>query len=280
MFEKQIGKTMKVYMDDMVVKSLNVGDHLKHLQETFDVLRKNNMKRNPEKCTFGVSSGKFLGFLVSQRRIEVKPDKIKAIDDIPDQLSNVKEVQRLTERFGIPKEIACDNRPQFIGAKVTKFFKDLKIKRITPSPYHPSANGQEESTNKVIIQNFNKMFEAAKGKWPEELPGVLWAYRTTAKSSIGETPFSLMYGVEALIPVEVGEPTLRYSQTNEESKDEAVIINLELLEGCRDLAQKEQHNSAASSHELGTGGRVDEDRNDVAVAGVGECGDEANGGEE
>lgn len=57
------------------------------------------MKLNPEKCAFGVSSGKFLGFLVSQRGIEVNPDKIKAIEDIPDQLSNVKEFQRLTGRL-------------------------------------------------------------------------------------------------------------------------------------------------------------------------------------
>ena len=84
--------------------------------------------------------------------------------------------------------------PQFIGTKVTKFLEELKIKRITSSPYHPSANGQAESTNKVIIQNLKKRLEAAKGKWPEELPGVLWAYWTTTKSSTGETPFSLVHG--------------------------------------------------------------------------------------
>nr|XP_016444238.1 PREDICTED: uncharacterized protein LOC107769524 [Nicotiana tabacum] len=113
-------------------------------------------------------------------------------------------------RFGIPKETACDNGPQFIGAQVMKFLEGLKIKRITSSPYHPRANDHMESTNKVIIQNLKKRLEAAKGKWLEELPGVLWAYRTTAKSIMGERPFSLVYGVEALIPAEVGEPTLKY----------------------------------------------------------------------
>ncbi|XP_070057585.1 uncharacterized protein [Nicotiana tomentosiformis] len=94
-----------------------------------------------------------------------------------------------TMRFGIPKEIACDNRPQFISVKVTKFLEDLKIKRITSSLYHPSANGQVESTNKVIIQNLKKRLEATKGNWPEELLGVLWAYRRTTKSSTGDTLF-------------------------------------------------------------------------------------------
>jgi len=90
---------MEVYIDDMIVKSLNACDHIKHLQETFDILRKHNMKLNLEKCTFGVSSGKFLGFMVSQRGIKVNPDKIKAIEDISDQLSSVKEVQRLIGRL-------------------------------------------------------------------------------------------------------------------------------------------------------------------------------------
>ncbi|XP_075106759.1 uncharacterized protein LOC142179784 [Nicotiana tabacum] len=139
-------------------------------------------------------------------------------------------------RFGIPKVIACENGPQFIGAKVTKFLEDLKIKSITYSPYHPSANGQAESTNKAIIQNLKKRLEAAKCNWTEELLGVLWAYRTTAKSSTGEALFSLVYGAEALILVEVGELTLRYFQANEESNNEAMLINLELLEERRDLA--------------------------------------------
>lgn len=96
MFQKQIANTMEVYIDDILVKSLNIGDHLKHLQETFDILRKHNMNLNPKKCAFWVSTGKFLGFLVSQRGIEVNPDKIKSIEDIPDKLSSMKEVQRLT----------------------------------------------------------------------------------------------------------------------------------------------------------------------------------------
>ncbi|XP_070057766.1 uncharacterized protein [Nicotiana tomentosiformis] len=139
-------------------------------------------------------------------------------------------------RFRVPEKIACDNGPQFIGAKVTKFLEDLKVKRITSSPYHPSTNGQAESTNKTIVQNLKKRLEAAKGRWPEELSRVLWAYRKTIKSSTEKTPFSLVYGAEALISVEVGEATLRFSQANEESNYEAMLINLELLEGRMNLA--------------------------------------------
>lgn len=61
MFENQIGKIMEVYIYDMLVKSLYVGDHLKHFQETFDNLRKHNMKLNPKKCAFGLVSASSRG---------------------------------------------------------------------------------------------------------------------------------------------------------------------------------------------------------------------------
>ncbi|XP_070029322.1 uncharacterized protein [Nicotiana sylvestris] len=87
-----------------------------------------------------------------------------------------------------------------------------------------------------MIQNLKKRLEEAKGKWPEKLPRVLWAYRTTVKSSTGETLFSLGYRVEALISVEVGDPTLRYFQANEDANNEEMLVNLELLDERRDLA--------------------------------------------
>ena len=79
MFAHQIGRNVQVYVDDMLVKSLCKNDHLNDLQETFDTLRSYNMKLNPSKCVFGVTTGKFLGFIVSQRGIEVNPEKVRAI---------------------------------------------------------------------------------------------------------------------------------------------------------------------------------------------------------
>ena len=97
MFCPQIGRNVEVYLDDMLVKSLDEKKHPDNLQETFDTLRRYNMKLNPSKCAFGVSSGKFLGFMVSYRGIEANPDKIQAILNI--ELSrNIKEVQSLTGR--------------------------------------------------------------------------------------------------------------------------------------------------------------------------------------
>ena len=79
MFAHQFGRNIQVYVDDILVKSLRENDHLNDLQETFYTLRSYNMKLNPSKCVFGVTAGKFLGFMVSQRGIEVNPEKVWAI---------------------------------------------------------------------------------------------------------------------------------------------------------------------------------------------------------
>ena len=79
MFSAQIGRNMEVYVDDMLVKSKEESTHLDDLKETFTTLRQYQMKLNPSKCAFGVASGKFLGFMVSQRGIEANPEKVKAI---------------------------------------------------------------------------------------------------------------------------------------------------------------------------------------------------------
>ena len=98
MFQKQIGATMEVYIDDMLVKSNKFDLHIAHLSEAFQILRNYNMKLNPAKCAFGVSAGKFLGFIVNQRGIEANPDKIRAVLDMPSP-SGIKKVQRLTRRI-------------------------------------------------------------------------------------------------------------------------------------------------------------------------------------
>lgn len=98
MFADKLGTTMEVYIDDMLVKSLHATDHLRHLQECFETLNKYGMKLNPAKCTFGVSSGEFLGYIVTQRGIEANPKQISAVLNLPSP-KNSREVQRLTGRI-------------------------------------------------------------------------------------------------------------------------------------------------------------------------------------
>ena len=120
MFSAQIGRNMEVYVDDMLVKSKEEPTHLDDLKQTFTTLRQYQMKLNPSKCAFGVASGKFLGFMVSQRGIEANPEKVKAILNMTSP-KTVKEVQKLTGR------IAALNK--FVSKATNKclsFFKTLK----------------------------------------------------------------------------------------------------------------------------------------------------------
>ncbi|XP_075087569.1 uncharacterized protein LOC142169585 [Nicotiana tabacum] len=121
MFHEHLGKTMEVNIDDMLVKSTQAEDHFQHLSTTFEILRRYNMKLNPEKCAFGVASGKFLGFLISNRGIEVNLAQIKAIKEIPDIFISKKEVQRLTGRIAALGRFISRS-----SEKSVKFFSVLK----------------------------------------------------------------------------------------------------------------------------------------------------------
>ena len=119
MFSQQIGKNMEVYVDNMLVKSKEELTHLDDLKETFATFKTHQMRLNPSKCVFGVASGKFLGFIVSQRGIEANLEKVRAIIDMT-LPKTVKEVQKLTGR------ITALNR--FVSRATDKlpFFKTLK----------------------------------------------------------------------------------------------------------------------------------------------------------
>ena len=90
-----IGRTMEVYVDDMLVKSLKKDDHVSDLREMFALLQKYNMKLNPTKCAIGVGCGKFLGFMVNHRGIEANPSKVQALLDLQSP-KTVKNIQKLT----------------------------------------------------------------------------------------------------------------------------------------------------------------------------------------
>jgi hypothetical protein len=89
---------MKVYVDDMLVKSIRADRHILDLMKTFWTLIRYGMKLNPSKCAFGISSGKFLGFIVSRRGIEDKLEKVRAVLDMQ-SLGSTKQLQQLTKRI-------------------------------------------------------------------------------------------------------------------------------------------------------------------------------------
>ncbi|XP_022158804.1 uncharacterized protein LOC111025270 [Momordica charantia] len=103
------------------------------------------------------------------------------------------------------KALSTITEKKFDDATFREFCKELDIKHICSSPAHQQANGQVEAVNKIIkITLETRSEELIKGLWAEEIPNALWAYRTTPCTSTGETPFSLSFGSEAVVLVEIG----------------------------------------------------------------------------
>ena len=101
---------------------------------------------------------------------------------------------------------------------------------------HPQANGQTKVTNRTLLKIIKTKIDDVKGAWLEELPNVLWAYRTTVRTPTGETPFRLTYGTEAIIPIKVGVTSIRREVLCEENNVDQLRINLDCLDEIRDEA--------------------------------------------
>ena len=101
---------------------------------------------------------------------------------------------------------------------------------------NPQGNAQAEAVNKVMVNGLKKRLDDSKGRWVEELPHVLWKYRTTPRWSTRETPFSMTYGVEAVIPLETSFPMLRTSTFTRSNNDELLGKSLDLIEERREKA--------------------------------------------
>ncbi|XP_024009904.1 uncharacterized protein LOC112085120 [Eutrema salsugineum] len=133
-----------------------------------------------------------------------------------DSYASIKDVQvehfvwkNIICRHGVPYEIVTDNGSQFISTRFEAFCKKWKIRLSKSTPRYPLGNGQAEAANKTILDGLKKRLNEKKGRWADELEGVLWSHRTTPRRATGETPFALVYGSECVIPPEVDFPGIR-----------------------------------------------------------------------
>ncbi|KAL5579243.1 hypothetical protein UlMin_011685 [Ulmus minor] len=161
----------------------------------------------------------------------------KALAKITEQNVTAFIWKNIVCRFGVPRELVSDHGTQFENEKLQSICDRLGIKKVFSSPAHPKSNGQVEAVNKTIKQTLKKKLEKSKGAWVDELPLVLWAYRTSFRAATGETPFSLAYGVEAIIPIEINLPTFRVDNFDEESNDVLLALATDLLEEKRETSQ-------------------------------------------
>nr|KYP58883.1 Retrovirus-related Pol polyprotein from transposon opus [Cajanus cajan] len=143
-------------------------------------------------------------------------------------------------RYGIPQVLVSDNGTQFTSERVQSFCKEIGIWMMFTSVEHPQSNGQAESANNVILSGIKKRVENSGLSWVDELPRVLWSYHTTIHSSTQDTPFNLVYGTDAMIPVELKEPSMRATCFTEEESDKGRRVDLDLIAESRDRARINQ----------------------------------------
>ena len=133
-------------------------------------------------------------------------------------------------RYGIPRVLVSDNGKQFNNNAFKNFYSELGIKNHYSSLVHPQAKGQVKVTNQTLLKIIKTRLEGAKGIWPDKLPSVLWAYRTTARTLTGETPFQLAYGTDAIIPAEVGLTSYQVENYIEDKNEVAMRLRLDLVD--------------------------------------------------
>jgi len=140
-------------------------------------------------------------------------------------------------RFGIPKRLVSDNDTQFASQQLGKLCTELRIKQVFASVEHPQTNGQVESANRVLLRGLKRRLDKAKGTWTKEVHRIVWAYHTTPHSTTKETPFSLVYGSNAMIPVEIQKNLPRFQNFVVEESNEERKVNLDLLDEVREEAR-------------------------------------------
>nr|GEU34434.1 reverse transcriptase domain-containing protein [Tanacetum cinerariifolium] len=148
-------------------------------------------------------------------------------------------------RFGLPGEIISDNGKQFRDNPFKDWCEKLCIRQRFASIKHPQAKNLVERANMSLGKEIKARLDERSKNWIEEILHVLWAHRTMIKSSNGETPFSLTYRTKAVILVEIGMPTLRTAEVDMIKNDEALEINLDLLEEKREQEAIQEAKSKA-----------------------------------
>ena len=122
--------------------------------------------------------------------------------------------ENIIVRFGCPKEIVSDRGTHFINETITQLLDKYLIKHRKTTPYHPRANGQTEKTNGILCKIITKEVQGSTTDWDTKLLNALWAYRCAYKVTTKSTPFQLVYGLEAIIPIEMELPSLRIALDN------------------------------------------------------------------
>jgi hypothetical protein len=141
-FHELLGNTVEVYIDDIVVKSAEFSSHIADLRKAFDKIRRYDLKMNPRKCAFGVSAGKFLGFVIHEHGIEIDPDRIKSIRNVGPPTCKVK-VQKFLGKVNYLRRFISN-----LAGKIDAFTPILRLKNDAEFAW-----GQSSRKHLILLKN-------------------------------------------------------------------------------------------------------------------------------
>ncbi|XP_026448869.1 uncharacterized protein LOC113349155 [Papaver somniferum] len=149
-------------------------------------------------------------------------------------------------RFGVPKHIITDNGTPFANKQVRELLEEYGIKQVFSTIYYPQGNGQADCTNKTLIRIISPTVHDNPREWHDQLPMALWAYRTSPRSSIGVSPYSLVYGAYTILPAEIKIPSARIAAVigvhwDEAEKSKSRVAEFDTLDFRRIKAEEHTH---------------------------------------
>ncbi|KAJ3698911.1 hypothetical protein LUZ61_002616 [Rhynchospora tenuis] len=181
-----------------------------------------------------------LKFIVVAVEYFTKWIEVKALSIITSQKVTDFLEHHIVYRYGIPHTIITDNGRQFTGAPFKNYCRGLGIDINFAFVCHPQSNGLAEVSNRTILEGLKKKIEGTKNAWSEYLSEVVWAYNTTPRSATERSPYALVYGMEAVIPMEIIYPTLRTINYSTQRNAERRIEELEMIHELRKEASARQ----------------------------------------
>ncbi|MCO5569821.1 hypothetical protein L7F22_023535 [Adiantum nelumboides] len=137
--------------------------------------------------------------------------------------------ENIFTRYDLPIEIVSDRGTHSINEVIEQLLDEFMVIHKKSAPYHPQANGQAESTNKILVTFLTKIVSECRANWDQKLHSALWAYRVAYKTSIDMTPFNMVYGIQAILPFKFLIPTLRVAKDLEWTEHE-LLEQIEVLE--------------------------------------------------
>jgi hypothetical protein len=142
--------------------------------------------------------------------------------------------EHIIHRFGIPQTLTTDQGTSFVAKEVRDFVNSYGIKLLNSSPYYAQANGQVESSNKTLVKLIKKKIEDNTKRWHEVLYEALWAHRISRHGATKVTPFELVYGQKAVLPVEVNLGAYRLAKQNDLNVDTYYALMMDNIDEVTD----------------------------------------------